>query len=523
MDAAWLLCFQFAGQTWYLSSVECTPVALDGTEIPHLPTITDARFTEALATAGGISGPCTASMSFLLGLPPDRDIFQMVLEGYQLAQALGEVSIWVPGTAYEARTVLVRGPFIPQAVPMPGEPLEGDFSDIVAVSVADWPPAAANVNPDTWPDAPTGDGTSGSGACYPFPFGAPGAYQGFVGPVFSYIYAAAATECLLVDATAAAQVGLVGGAPISATSVRIMTTGTPYGDVDDFPVVSALDGLNRRVATVDLSTKDGIWTLDGSVKMYVVDYGEGGLGKATGSGPIMGLGDAILYLLLQRYSEQGPERVDFASWEAAGPILNGWQVGFVVNERGDPMEVVQDLLAVCPALWVLGGPRGLRPVFLSETPAEQRVMLTEGREIHWKESGLTVADIKVCNDCTASFALNVISDTYRGSTTYDETKSPQAAASQSRPWGRRSDTLEVPSYDAGTATLSAREQIRMRWTQPILLDYGATLSTGLATMLGQPILVEDPDRGLDSRAFYVAGREIPFDLASILLTFIGWW
>ena len=93
----WLLAFNFAGRTWYLSSVECSPELADGSFLAHLPTITDASFTEALNLGGGLSGPCSAALTFMLALESDREIWRMVLDGYQLAQALGEVSIWMPG------------------------------------------------------------------------------------------------------------------------------------------------------------------------------------------------------------------------------------------------------------------------------------------------------------------------------------------------------------------------------------------------------------------------------------------
>ena len=515
----WLLAFNFAGRTWYLSSVECSPELADGSFLAHLPTITDASFTEALNLGGGLSGPCSAALTFMLALEPDREIWRMVLDGYQLAQALGEVSIWTPGTLYEARTILVRGPFIPQSIPTPGLPLVGDFQDLIAVSVADWPPASATVTATTWPNAPATDDTNTEGAPYPFPFGKPGTFTSADG---AFRYSIAATECLLVDTTATAQVGVVAGAPIAATTVHIITSGTPYGG-DDFPVTTAPDGLGRQVATVDLSTKDGVWTLDGTVKMYVTSYGDGGIFKPTSPGIVLGLGDACLTLLLRRYAENGPERVDVGTWQALAPILNGWRTSFVITERGDPMTVVKTLLDACPALWIVGGPRGLRPVFLADRPAEQRVTLTEGLGIHWIEDSITVGDVKICNDCTASFALQASSGEYRGTATIDATTSPTAAASQSRPWGQRSDTLTVPTYDRGTAGLAAREVVRMRWTQPILLDYESPIEIGTSLDLGQPVLLTDPDRGLNSRALWCVGREYPYDLTVVRLTFAGWW
>jgi hypothetical protein len=56
-----------------------------------------------------------------------------------------------------------------------------------------------------------------------------------------------------------------------------------------------------------------------------------------------------------------------------------------------------------------------------------------------------------------------------------------------------------------------------------LLDYEAPIPDTNGLTLGQPVLLTDPDRGLDSRALWVVGRELPFDLNVMRLTFAGWW
>lgn len=516
-DPIWLLAFQFAGRTWYLASNACAPVRADGSTVPHLPTLTAATFTEALNLGGGITGPCSASVSFSLGLPLDRDVWWMVLEGYQLSQALGELSIWTPGTDYEERVVLVSGPFIPQKVPTPGKPLEGDFQDLVGIYVASWPPASAQINATTWPNAPLGDNANLNGTPYPWVFGAPGATV-----IDGTSYTLPSTPCLIVDTTAAAQKGLICGAPVAATTVKIAVfEPTPFADT--FAVTTTSDGAGRQVATVDLSSKDGIWTLDGTVDLYVVDWGLGGVQELTGSATVHGLGEAALYLLLQRYAENGPERVDVASWQGMASVLNAWRIGFAVTERGDPMDHVKTLLDICPALWVLGGPKGLRPVFLANRNAALRRTLTEGREIHWVEDAMEIGDVQVCNDFTTSFAYNLQRSIYAGAWTNDASTDPSAGASVSRPWGLRSDSIDAPTYDEGTAALIASEQVRMRWTQPIMLDYEAPLWAAMLVELGEPVLIDDPDRGLNSRAMWVSGREFDVAKATVKLTFVGWW
>jgi len=517
MDPIWLLAFKFAGRTWYLASNACAPTRADGTTVPHLPTLATASFTEALNLGGGITGPCSASCSFSLGLPLDRDVWWMVLEGYQLAQALGELALWTPGTDYEERLVLVSGPFIPQKVPTPGKPLEGDFQDLVGIYVSDWPPSSAQINATTWPNAPLGDDANLNGTPYPWVFGAPGATT--VGGV---AYTIPASPCWIIDTTPAAQKGLICGAPVDATTVKIAVfEPTPFSDT--FSVTTEADGSGRYVATVDLSSKDGAWTLDGTVNLYVVDWGTGGVQEATGPNVLMGLGEAIVYLLLQRYAENGPERVDVASWQALAPILGAWKVGFYVSDPGDPMDQVKVLLDSCPALWIVGGPRGLRPIFLANLPAALRRTLTEGREIHWVEDAMTLGDVKICNDFTTNFGHNIQRSVYNFTQTDNETTNPAAAASQSRPWGRRSDSVESPVYDPGVAALVASEQIRMRWTQPILLDYEMPMWAAMGIALGEAVLVDDPDRGIDARAVWVLGREFDMTKATVKVTFAGWW
>lgn len=517
MDPIWLLAFQFAGRIWYLASNECAPVSESGDTIPHLPTIARASFTEALNLGGGTTGPCSASLSFSLGLPLDRDVWWMVLEGYQLSQAIGEVSIWYPGTTYEQRIVLVSAPFVPQKIPTPGKPLEGDFQLLIAVSVADWPPEDAQITADTWPNAPMNDTANLTGTRYPFVFGAPG-----VTTVAGNAYTIPASPCWIVDDTAAAQKGLICGAPVDAATVEILYLGSPPLS-DTFAVTTEADGLGRIVATVDLSAKDGSWTLNGSKELWVIDWSTGGVQQVIGTNPIIGLGDAALYLLLQRYSENGPERVDVGAWLAKAPLLNAWSVGFYRDDRGDPMDVVTDLITLTPLLWIVGGPHGLRPVLLSPRPAALCRTMSEGRELHWVEDAMTLGDVKVCNDASAGYARSGVKDASIGTSTSDAETNPTADTSQSRPWGIRSDSVDVLTFDEGTAQLAAAEQVRARWTLPILLDYESPMFDALNVQLGEPVIIDDTERGINARAMYCVGRQIEAGRATALLSFAAWW
>lgn len=496
----WLLRFQWAGRTWYLSSSEAVPEE-DGVGIPHWPVLEVDGFAEGVEIGGGVSGPCTVDASFTL----DLDGWEYIRDGHRLDMVWGEVSLWEPGTTYAQRIVLVKGRMISDSIPRDGEPFEVTITQTVIDTATAWPPAGDVVTSEAWPNAPADeDSVNVIGEAYSWPIGFLGPWQDDEGTTFL----TSTTPVIVVDDTPGAQVGAIAGAPVAATTVSIWNSVQKQSHT--FTVSSTVDGSGVVRATVDLSPAPGGWSVDGSEALYVNDWNEGGLLYPNyGSGPrtASGLADAIVYLLQRRYGALGPEAIDLGAWAAMAPFLNGFQVG-IAPESGDPMEVItSQLLPLCPALWIVGGPAGFRPIFFADTPITECRELVQGRDVFTSEEGPGFTSLLPVNQIEVSYAPSTFLGKTRGTVTIGPENSAQAAASVTRHGGRIETIDASATYDRGTAAAAASETIRLRWTRPLYLVYDAPPEVALSLTLGQRVRLTDEDLGLQDRLLWLMARE----------------
>lgn len=508
----WLLRLEFAGRTWYLSSRSCAPVQ-DGVEIAHHGTLTVNGYAEGIEIGGGSSGPTTADVEFHL----EDDGWSYVAEGHRLEPSLAEISLWQEGWTYGERKVLLKGQMIGANIPLPGEPFTATLTTRMIDQAAAWPDPSDVVTTDAWPNAPADPDTfSVVGTAYPMPLGLLGPYIGDGGTAER----TSTTPMVIVDDTPAAEVGCIAGGIVAATTVRIWNKARDTKA--DFAVSTTVDGTGIQRATVDLSGAPAPWVFDGSEEYYVTDWGLGGLISTRGTGTAKGLSDVLVYLLEKRYDAQGPERIDYGSWAALADILNGWTLG-VIPESDDPWNLItQSIMPLCPGLYIIGGPNGIRPVFCADSPGATCPLLTVGREIDLSEEPPGYCDIEVVNAVSVNFAPSAAFNTFRATATIDATMSPDAAASVTT-YGVRSLSVDAPvTYDRGTALLAATEIIRFRWCKPIYLVYEASSEVALAVELGQRFRITDASRGLTERLFWLLCRETD-DGTSWGLTFFGYW
>lgn len=509
----WLLRLTFAGRTWYLASRSCSPEK-DGVEIPHHGTLTVNAFAEGIEIGGGVSGPTSADVEFHL----EEDGWSYVLEGHRLEPSQAEIALWEEGTDYAERVVLLRGRLKCADIPLPGEPFVATLTERLIDLSTPWPDPNDVVTASAWPNAPAdADAFSVIGLPYPMPLGVMGPYQPDSSTTFGK---AATTSMIIVDDTAASEVGCIAGGIVAATSVRIWNK-----ELDtraDFNVSTTTDGDGIRRSTVDLSGAPAPWLFDGSQTYYVTDWGAGGLISTRGTGTAKGLGDIIVYLLEKRYDADGPERIDYGAWAAAAAFLNGWTLG-IIPESGDPLDIItQSILPLCPALYILGGPNGIRPVVCADTPGRLCPLLTVGREIDLSDDPPGYVDVEVVNTVSTTFAYSQAFSKYRATATIGPLQSPDAAASVTH-YGVRSATLDgLATYDRGTAALAATETIRFRWCKPIYIVYEASSFVALGLVLGGRYRITDESRGLTERLFWLLCRETD-DGVSWGLTFYGYW
>lgn len=496
----WLLRFTWAGRTWYLSSGEAVPEE-DGIGIAHWPTLEIGGFAEGVEIGGGVSGPCTADVSFTL----DLDGWEYIRDGHRLDMVWGELSLWEPGTSYAERVVLVKGRMISDSIPRDGEPFEVTITQPVIDTATPWPPADDLINATAWPDAPSSsDAVNVIGLAYPWPIGFLGKWEAGSGET----YLTSTTPVIVVDNTPGSEVGCIAGGPVAATVVSVWNS--TQKDSADFDVTTTTDGEGNPRATIDLSTAPVGWTVDGSEPMYVNDWKKGGLLNANYGAPgqtAAGLADAIVFLLQRRYDALGPEAIDLGAWSAMAPFLNGWIVGFQ-NSSGDPMETITSrLLPLCPALWIVGGPSGFRPVFFADTPITECRKLVQGRDVFTSEEGPGFTSLLPVNQIEVSFAPSTVLGTTRGTVTIGPKRDPRAAASVTRHGGRIETIDASATYDRGTAAAAASETIRLRWTRPMYLVYDAPPEVALSLVLGQRVRLMDEDLGLNDRLLWLMARE----------------
>lgn len=510
----WLLRIEIAGRTWYLASEPCGPERA-GVEVAHHGTLTVSGFGEGIEIGGGYSGTCTANVSFHLG-PDGWGFFR---DGHRLDGAPAEVALWRPGTTYAERVVLLIGRVDADgAIPIDGQDIEATITAPIIETAEGWPNAADVINLTAWPNTLTDeDSVDLVGTPYPWPIGYLGAYTDQDGTAKR----TSTTEVLIVDDSSGAEVGVIAGGPVAATTVRIWNSTDK--DAADFAVSTTLDGEGNPRATVSFAAAPAGWVFDGSEKYYINDWGEGGLIGDFATDTPWGLGDAILFLLLRRYGADGPEQVDVGSWLAHRVILNGWEVGFSPTPGDDPLNAIKnDLLSICPALWIVGGPLGYRPVYLAETPGALCRRLTVGRDIFTTDEQPGFVSIQPLNSLTVSFAPSTARGDLRGVQTTDPGTLSEANAGQTR-HGVRAEALEAPStFDRGTAGLIGRETIRTRTTPPMYLIYEAPADAALSLTLGERVRIMDEDRGLTDRLAWIMARETS-DGETWTLTVIGYW
>jgi len=517
--SVWLLRLRYAGQDHHFASESCAPEDEDGEGIPHRGTLTVSGYVEYLEAAGGFSGPCSAGVTFQLD---HVELWSLIADGHHLDGARGELALWDEGTAYAARTRVLTGRLAVSELPDNGMEIEGTLTETLIEAAHDYPPADAVASLETWDTLPADEEVADlSGTPYPFPFGKLGGFVGDDGSSGN----APATPVIIVDDTGGAEIGLIAGDEVSASSVTILyDDGTTREDAT-FAVTHQVDGRGRRCAVVAMSGAPAGWTLDGTASLWVTSWGAGGIVSRMGTGAILGLGDLLAHLLLQRYGDQGAERVDVAAWMGVRAELNRVHVG-VDLKAGDPLSHVQRLIKMAPALWVLPGPAGYRPVVLADTPAPLCRHLEVGRELQ-RSAGSRPAyvDITPFNKITASFAPDAEESEFRATEYLDYLRDPLAAASRARLEGEvTAEPLELDgTYDRQTVGLILREQVRMNWTKPILFSWDAPWEVAKTLRLGQRVRVTDDDFALDERPLWIIGRQTDGTADPWTVTMMGMW
>lgn len=511
----WLLRFEWAGQTWYLASQPCTPLLrnADGTTtpLPHYPTLEPPQFAESLSWAQSSIGTCSVSVAFRLDLAPDKDVAYLhFAENQRLETAVGELALWREGDYYQDRLAQVFGPFTPDRIPLYNRAITGVLTQRFPTTAALFPPSTAQATPTTWPNLPTEDTESADQNGFPYPcfLGYGGAYTDDLGTARR----AGCIQAIYVDN--APDTVLFSYGHVVATTVRIGSV--ENGSAFDFTVILTFDGLGQPVSVADISGVGWSWAVGPEDDSFYVTELNGGLPVAFGNRAIRGIGDAILYLLLQRYGDDAPALVDVAAWITALPYLNQFRIGLNITEGADPFDTINtSLMPLCPALYLCQGPAGIRPVILSsDDPSTCRRLVAreDGRDgpdlFREPDQEPELAQNDPVNAAAVYFAYRVRTGDLRATSTLDAAQTPDGAASLIA-YGPRAVAVEAPCvYDRPTAANIAAELVRLYAMRATFDTWVAPMDVGATLVLGQRVLITDEAAGYDDSPMSIIAREV---------------
>lgn len=355
-DAVWLFTLEYAGRTIRLATeraeITSTTPGAGTVSLSFDPGLTPlSSITQALAVVTSSPELRQIALEFLWDdQGTGKDIATLIEEGHDLAAARGEVALWLRGTKYEDRLVVVRGRC--------REPEYGARGEAIALTVEDEPLddrasiVDASVKADAWPTALD----EHYGDVYPFVFGAPGVFVSTTGTV----YYCPGSPAICVQQTAKkAEKLLIAGHHVAATTVRILyNTGSSSGWEDEGPfnVSNTFDGLGRECAIVDVTGAS--LTLQEAGDYYTAWSGGSAAFDRFGTGAILTAGQ-----LLRNLASMTSVNVDAAAFATIVERLPWLVGGYVDDPDTSPLEYMQDVvLPMLPVGLMIGDSGGLAPV-----------------------------------------------------------------------------------------------------------------------------------------------------------------
>jgi len=320
----------------------------------------------------GTDGPPTASIV----IDDVVDWARLVARGVALHAATATLRRWYEGDLLEEARVLLRGRVVDPDYGAALEPLSFRLERGAWVEPRLVPPPTAIVDARTWPITTTPDVFEPDpgilGASYPWVFGSPGARGGIAWgalgttiqltapatPAYLAEFGGGAhvyrdSKLLLCDATWGVEAPTV--SIVDASGGYRESPTSPDGVITeaDVPVVVEVDKLGRSVAVADWSSAATVHLVPGNEYWVIWDAG-GGILRADGSGPIVGAGEVIAFLL-----EQGGVAFDRGRQAAARARLDRYRLDFALVDPTDPERWVEEELGEIVPLVRRDGPDGV--------------------------------------------------------------------------------------------------------------------------------------------------------------------
>ena len=327
-----LLDLTWAGRTFRLSSVDLVVESVETGEALAYDGLLEQTpaFSEALNLFGTSAEVYAVPVTAVLPV----DVPQLVARGYDLLQATGELSLWVEGTTYEDRRVVLIGHLADPEYGRAGEPINASLQSELFEDRSVLPDPALVVNAEAWPDL----ADAADGASYPVVFGNDPATG-----------AVTLSRGYLVDTVN--EFVLVAGHLCGSGSVYVNCDSDITGVV--VPLVTMADGLGRVVTVADISGSGLLYNVsDGFYVRW--SEGAGGAIAIDGASSMSGAGDVLGFLL-----SRSSMRVDYGRVAAASAYLNRYKLAGCILEGVTPWEFVEANLAPILPMTVVNGPHGV--------------------------------------------------------------------------------------------------------------------------------------------------------------------
>jgi hypothetical protein len=497
-DAIWLLSLSWAGRTWRVATkpvVVSSDSPLGTDTYQYEGGLGDLDVEHALAVFADSPDERSVSLDLILS---DVDVAAVVQDGHDLAAATGELALWLDGTTYEERLVVVRGRVSQPEYGAEGEPISFSLVEEPYDDVARFPASGMVVNSTTWPDA----AEDAVGATYPTVFGAPGVWKNASGTAQNTPGSPAL--CVDYDATNFAQKLLIAWHPCQASQVRVWfpvdgADGTVEGP---FTITYEVDGLGQRCAVLDVSAATA--DLRGAGEWWIVWYdGDAMISPFRAGAGLTTAGEMLRYM-----ADMSSLTWNRGKLIAASGFLQSRIDGYI-DEHVSPWEWVQDnILPLLPAS-VASDEQGLFVVvWRHDANATDAIdHLEAGPGIN--RVGLVSYDRKpreIVSGWTVSYALNSATNEYQkrliltADVDLDDPEtysSAHARSSYLRYGSKRADVIETDIvYSDATAAYVANWHIMAHGFAARLVTYEMALDRGWWD-LGDVVTLTDDELALD--------------------------
>lgn len=388
-EAAYIVTIQFAGRSWHWATAPQVEIRTRAGDVILCEDGLEFEFSEQLQI-----GRAVTPRSVPLELRWPQSIHTLLGLGYDLAAATGEIALWCEGALWEDRLVLMRDGIV-------SDPIVGEDEEPVAFSLAERDteddgtvmPPEAFVDAATWPDAPS----SGKGTPYPLVLGSPGPFVESDGVSSK----AGATPARVVKTTGGVVYLLIAGHPTvaGAGGGSVAINNKELAEWQTMAALHVVDGRGRTCTVVDANAHfvrvTDPWT---SAHTFACSWESsgGGLRRRDSTGVTRSAGDVIAVLLAA-----SSRRVDWGRTWAAVPQLAAYRLdGY--HDQGAPLDIVDEILAICPVALMLG-PDGIFPwVWRHDAPEDEVIAeLVDGVHVaagaqRWEGRDHVANEITLC-------------------------------------------------------------------------------------------------------------------------------